>query len=101
MHCTACASEALIGLACVLALGEEGRVESCSGLVALAPYSEARVTVPRNRSLQVDATTRKRRPCTWLTRAHQLWFRSRHRGYSDKTKHGPIPPQPRDTVWLA
>ena len=35
------------------------------------------MTVPRNRSLQVDATTRERRPCTRPNRARQFWFRSR------------------------
>ena len=39
-------------------------------------YSETRVTVPRNRNPQVDATIRQRRPRTELIKAHQLWFRS-------------------------
>jgi hypothetical protein len=39
-------------------------------------YSESRVTVPRNRSFQVDATNKERRPGTKLIGAYQLWIRS-------------------------
>src|SRR5208337_464047 len=48
-------------------------------LLLLSPghYSESRITVPRNRSTQVDATNRERRPGTKQIRAHQLWIRSR------------------------
>ncbi len=40
------------------------------------PYSGTRIDVSRNRSIQVDATIRERRPCTKLKRTQELWFRS-------------------------
>jgi len=40
------------------------------------PGAPSIVDVFRNRNPQVDATSRKRRPCTQLTRTHLRWFRS-------------------------
>src|ERR1035441_4899381 len=47
-------------------------------------YSGTRVDVSRNRSIQVDATARERRPSMRPNRTQLLWFRSRTSQFNSK-----------------